>query len=121
MDIRVRHLGSVIVLDLVGKVTLGEGEEALLAKVTELVRTQGARQLLINLENVPYMDSSGIGSLVQCHRRATQGNAAVKLLNAKKRVYDLLQVVKLDSIFECFTDEQAAVASFGTAGSGGDA
>ena len=102
----------MIVLDLSGKVTLGEGDEALLNAITDLVRTQGARQLLINLENVPYMDSSGIGTLVLCHRCAVQGNATVKLLNTRKRVYDLLQVVKLDSIFACFSDEQEAIASF---------
>jgi anti-sigma B factor antagonist len=112
VDIQLRQLGSVIVLDLSGKVTLGEGIESLLTTVTDLVETDGARQLLINLENVPYMDSSGISTLILCHRCATRGNATMKLLNTKKRVYDLLQVVKLDSIFPCFSDEQEAIASF---------
>lgn len=112
MKIDIRRLGSVIVLDLSGKVTLGEGEETLLSRVTELLQTEGAAQLLINLENVPYMDSSGLGALVLCYRRAKERSAVVKLLNTKKRVYDLLQVVKLDSVFECFADEQQAVASF---------
>jgi anti-anti-sigma factor len=112
MKIQLRRLGSVTVLDLSGKVTMGQADEALLAKVAELLEGEGLRHLLINLEQVPYMDSTGIGTLVLCYKHARQKNAELKLLNPAKRVFDLLHIVKLDSIFECFTDEQQAVASF---------
>lgn len=112
MDIQLRQRGGVTILDLSGKVTIGEGDEALLAKVTELIQDAGTKQLLINLEQVPYMDSTGIGTLITCYSRATRSEAKLKLLNTRKRVYDLLHVVKLDTVFECFTDEELAVASF---------
>lgn len=115
MKIQLRQVGDVIVLDLSGKVTLGQGDEALLAKVGELVDGGGTKHLLVNLEHVPYMDSSGLSTLVLCYKRATAAGATIKLLNTRKRVYDLLHVVKLDTIFESFTTEVQAIASFGSA------
>jgi anti-sigma B factor antagonist len=112
VDVQLRQSGTVTVVDLSGKVTLGQGDEALLARVSELLEVAGTKRLLINLDQVPYMDSAGIGALVQCYKRAEEHDATLKLLNPRRRVYDLLHVVKLDSVFQCFTDEQQAIASF---------
>jgi len=101
----------VTVLDLSGKLTLGHSDDGVLEAVQRLVDA-GTAQILINLDQVSYMDSAGIGALVTCGKRATEGGSAVKLLNPQKRVYDLLTLVKLDRIFQVFHDEQAAIASF---------
>ena len=113
MEIGVREVGPVTVLDLSGKVTLDQGDSLLVETVDALLEGGTSRRILVNLDQVPYMDSAGIGALVTCFRHAADRASTLKLVNPKKRVYDLLQVVKLDRIFECFDDEQQAVASFG--------
>jgi len=111
MDVHVRQVGPVTVLDLSGKVTLGLGDKALRQKMRELLEGP-PRRILVNLERVPYMDSSGLGELIRCRKLAQETGSTVKLLNPAKRVYDLLHVVKLDQVFECYSDEARAVASF---------
>jgi anti-anti-sigma factor len=111
MDITIRRAGAVTVLDLRGKATLGV-PDATLRRTVEDVAQPNAK-ILVNLAEVPYMDSAGLGGLVVCHKLASAAGAEIKLLNPAKRVYDLLHVVKLNAIFECFTDEAAAIASFG--------
>ena len=112
MEIHVREVGPVTVLDLTGKLTLDQGAR-LLDAIAPLLQG-GTRAILINLDEVPYMDSAGIGALVASYKRALDGGATVKLLNPKKRVFDLLHLVKLDAIFECFHEEQQAITSFAT-------
>ena len=114
MDVSVRRAGSVTVLDLRGKVTLGAPDEMLRRRVEEVAT--GNAKILVNLEEVPYMDSAGLGGLVRCHKLAAAAGAEIKLLNPAKRVFDLLHVVKLEQIFECFHDEETAIASFGESG-----
>ncbi len=99
------------VIDLSGKLTLGQGDSELLKTVERLLQ-DGAQGILINLDQVPYMDSAGIGVLVTCCKRAVERGARVKLLNPRKRVFDLLHLVKLDTIFEVFHEEPQAIASF---------
>jgi anti-sigma B factor antagonist len=111
VEIRVREAGLVTVLDLSGKLTVYQGVEPLLETVDRFLHG-GSSKILINLDDVPYIDSAGIGALVTCYKRSTDRSAILKLLNPKKRVFDLLHVTKLDSIFECFHEEQAAIASF---------
>ena len=111
MDVAVRRAGTVTVLDLSGKVTLGVADETLRRTVEEVAHRNA--KILVNLAAVPYMDSAGLGGLVRCHKLASAAGAEIKLLNPTKRVYDLLHLVKLNAIFECFTDEAAAIASFG--------
>ncbi|HZL86093.1 MAG TPA: STAS domain-containing protein [Candidatus Krumholzibacteria bacterium] len=113
MEIHVREVGPVTVLDLTGKLTLDKGGAGLLDAIDGLLHC-GTRAILINLDQVPYMDSAGIGALVSSYKRALDRGATVKLLNPKKRVFDLLHLVKLDAIFECFHEEQQAIASFAT-------
>ena len=117
MDVGVRDLGNVTVLDLSGKLTRGDGGPELRATVDRLL-ADGRVRILLNLAQVPYMDSAGISELVATHKKAAITGGAVKLLNPLKRVYDILQLVKLDSIFETYQDEATAVASFGASGEG---
>ncbi len=111
MEIQVREAGPVTVLDLAGKLTGFQGDETLLGTVDRLL-AGGTSRILINLDQVPYMDSAGIGALVTSYKHAVEGGATLKLLNPQKRIFDLLHIVKLDGIFECFNEEQQAIASF---------
>ena len=111
MKASVRNIGKVAVLDLSGKITIGEGDVVLREKVTELLDS-GQRNILLNLEKVGYMDSAGIGELVACYKRAKEKSGTVKLLNPSGKVFDLLQLTKLEEIFETFKDEREALVSF---------
>ena len=111
MNLGTRDAGAIVVLDLSGKLTLGDGDEVLRATVGRLI-ADGRTQIVVNLEKVPYMDSAGMGELIASHTKASQAGGAVRLLNPMKRVYDVLHVVKLDSVFQIFLEESTAVASF---------
>ena len=111
MKATVREIGKVAVLDLSGKITIGEGDVVLREKVTELLDT-GRLHVLLNLGKVSYMDSAGIGELVACYKRAKEKSGTVKLLNPTGKVYDLLQLTKLEEVFETFADEKEALVSF---------
>lgn len=111
MKATVRNIGEVSVVDLTGKITIGEGDVVLREKVNELLDA-GHKKVLLNLEKVKYMDSAGIGELVACFKRAREKNAAVKLLNPSGKVYDLLQLTKLEEVFDTFRDEKEALVSF---------
>jgi anti-sigma B factor antagonist len=111
MKATVRDIGKVAVLDLSGKITIGEGDVVLREKVTELLDA-GRLNVLLNLGKVSYMDSAGIGELVACYKRAKEKNGTVKLLNPTGKVYDLLQLTKLEEVFETFADEKEALVSF---------
>lgn len=111
MDFSVRDIGDVAVLDLSGKLTRADGSDVLRSAVDALL-AGGRNRVLLNLAHVPYMDSAGIGEIVSAHKRMTATGGTVKLLNPMKRVYDVLQLVKLDSIFETYQDEPTALASF---------
>jgi len=111
MKATVREIGKVAVLDLSGKITIGEGDVVLREKVTELLDA-GRLHVLLNLGKVSYMDSAGIGELVACYKRAKEKSGTVKLLNPTGKVYDLLQLTKLEEVFETFADEKEALVSF---------
>jgi len=111
MKATVREIGKVSVLDLSGKITIGEGDVVLRERVTELLET-GRLNILLNLGKVSYMDSAGIGELVACYKRAKEKSGIVKLLNPTGKVYDLLQLTKLEEVFEAFADEREALVSF---------
>lgn len=110
MDVAVRRRGAVTVVDLSGKITVGAACTTLQARVDELAGEN--TRILLNLENVPYMDSAGLGSLMHCHKSATHSGADIKLLNPAKRVYDLLHSVKLNQVFDIFADEEKAIIAF---------
>jgi anti-sigma B factor antagonist len=106
-----RQVGDVTVIDAVGRITLGEGASTFRDKVRELVAS-GNKKLLLNLGEVSYIDSSGIGEMVSGFTTVTNQGGVVKLLNLTKRVKDLLQITKLYTVFEVFEDEATAVRSF---------
>jgi anti-sigma B factor antagonist len=111
MKATVRHIGKIAVVDLSGKITIGEGDVVLRERVTELLEG-GHLNVLLNLEKVSYMDSAGIGELVACYKRAKEKDGTVKLLNPSGKVYDLLQLTKLEEVFETFKDEKEALVSY---------
>ncbi len=112
MRATVREVGSVSVIDLYGKITIGRGDVVLREHVGRLLR-QGRRRILINLEGVSYMDSCGLGELAACYRNARDHSATLKLLNPTGRVFDLLQMIKLEEVIESFGDESEALVAFG--------
>jgi len=106
-----RQVGDVTVIDAAGRITLGEGSSTFRDTVRDLT-TNGNRKLLLNLADVSYIDSSGIGEMVSGFTSVTNQGGQLKLLNLTKRVKDLLQITKLYTVFEVFDDEAAAVRSF---------
>ena len=106
-----REKGGVTVVDAKGKLTLGEGTSSLRTTMRQLVQG-GSRQIVLNLADVSYMDSSGLGELIAAHTTIATAGGEIKLLNLAKRVHDLLQLTKLYTVFETFEDESSAVASF---------
>ena len=114
MDIDSRAVGDVMVLDLKGKMTLGEGDELLKDKVNSLVH-QGHRKLILNVAAVPYVDSAGLGEIVRTYTTVSRLGGSLKLLNLTKRIHDLLSITKLLTVFETFESEDDAVRSFSSA------
>src|SRR5512143_1809624 len=113
MHIDERNVGDVVVLDLKGKITLGEGDEQLKDKVNSLVN-QGQKKILLNLEGVPYIDSAGLGEIVRTYTTVSRQGGSLKLLNLTKRIQDLLSITKLLTVFETFDSEGDAIRSFTT-------
>ena len=111
MGLNLRANGKVTILDLQGNLTIGAAEETLRQRVEELV-TDNQKYLLINLENVPMIDSSGIGSLVKSFTHAKNKGGKLKLLKPSRLAQQLLSITGLLSVFETFDDEATAVASF---------
>ena len=111
MQIEERAVGDVIVLDLKGSVTLGEGDELLKDKVNSLVN-QGRKKLVLNLAAVPYVDSAGLGEIVRTYTTVSRQGGQLKLVNLTKRITDLLSITKLLTVFETFDTEDEAIKSF---------
>ena len=111
MQITERTVGDVMVLDVKGKITLGEGDEILKDKVNSLVN-QGQRKIVLNLAEVPYLDSAGLGEVVRAYTTVSRQGGSLKLLNLTKRITDLLSITKLLTVFETFDSENEAVRSF---------
>lgn len=111
MKATVRQVDSVTVVDISGRITLGEG----CTQLRELIREQlskGNKHVLLNLADVTYIDSSGIGELVSAFTAASNQGGLLKLLNLTKKVHDLLQITKLYTVFDVLDDETKAIASF---------
>ncbi|MBX3280689.1 MAG: STAS domain-containing protein [Acidobacteria bacterium] len=111
MTITERKSGDVTVLDVEGKILLGEGDVQLKRKIDELTERKETK-LLLNLANVPYMDSGGLGEIVRSYTTVKRAGGELKLLNATKRISDLLTITKLITVFEIFEDEAEAVKSY---------
>jgi anti-sigma B factor antagonist len=111
MQIDERTVGDVMVLDVKGKVTLGEGDEMLKDKVNSLVN-QGNKKIVLNLAEVPYIDSAGLGEIVRTYTTVSRQGGSLKLLNLTKRITDLLSITKLLTVFETYDSESEAIRSF---------
>ena len=111
VKLNTRQVGDVSVVDVAGRITLGEGSSALRDLLREMVG-KGDKKILLNLGDVSYIDSSGIGELVSGFTTVTNSGGQLKLLNLNKRVKDLLQITKLYTVFEVYEDEAAAIRSF---------
>ena len=106
-----RQVGGVNVVDMSGRITLGEGSVVLRETVKDLL-TKGQKKILLNLGDVTYIDSSGIGELVSAFTSVRNQGGELKLLNLTKKVHDLLQITKLYTVFDIKDDETAAIQSF---------
>jgi anti-sigma B factor antagonist len=111
MQIDQRAVGDVMVLDLKGRVTMGEGDELLKDKVNSLVN-QGQKKIVLNLAEVPYIDSAGLGEIVRTYTTVSRQGGSLKLLNLTKRITDLLSITKLLTVFDTFDSEAEAVKSY---------
>jgi len=111
MQIEERRAGPVVILDAKGKLTLGDGDVLLKDKIHSLVQ-QGHKQVILNLGDVPYVDSAGIGEIVGSYTTLSRVGGTLRLLNLTKRIHDLLAITKLLTVFETFTSEDEAVRSF---------
>ena len=112
MKASTRQMDGVTIVDLSGRITLGEGSVVLRDTIRELVG-KGNKKILLNLGDVTYIDSSGIGELVSAFTTVRNQGGELKLLNLTKKVHDLLQITKLLTVFDVHDDETKAVASFG--------
>jgi anti-sigma B factor antagonist len=106
-----RQVGDVTVIDVSGRITLGEGSSTLRDALRDMVKN-GHKDILLNLKDVSYIDSSGIGELVSAYTTITNGGGHLKLLGLTHRVKDLLQITKLYTVFDIHEDEAHAVRSF---------
>ena len=106
-----RLVGDVTVVDATGRITLGEGASVFRDMIRDLA-AKGNKKILVNLADVSYIDSSGIGEMVSSFTTVTNHGGQLKLLSLTKRVKDLLQITKLYTVFEVFEDESSAVRSF---------
>ena len=106
-----REVDGVTVIDLSGRITLGEGSVLLRDNIRDLI-AKGTKKILLNLGDVTYIDSSGIGELVSAFTTVRNQGGELKLLNLTKKVHDLLQITKLYTVFDVKDDEAAAIGSF---------
>jgi len=116
LKINVRETGNVVILDLNGRITLGEEVSTLRDTIREMLDA-GQKNILLNLGDVPYIDSSGLGQLVGSFATVTNRGGQLKLLNLQKKLGELMQVTKLITVFETHNSEAAAVRSFGAVAS----
>jgi anti-sigma B factor antagonist len=111
MQIEERVVNDVMILDLKGKITLGDGDEALKDKINSLV-LQNKKRILLNLADVPYIDSAGLGEVVRTYTTVSRQGGQLKLVNLTKRITDLLSITKLLTVFETFGSEADALKTY---------
>lgn len=111
MRIVERQIGDVTILDLHGKILIGEGDDVLREAVTKLADA-GKKRVILNLGNVPYVDNAGLGEIVRCYTTLSRKGSELRLLNLMRKIEDLLAVTKLLTLFETYDNEDEAVRSF---------
>src|SRR5436190_2485684 len=112
MQISERPAGDVMIVDVSGKITLGDGGDVMLKDKMQSLIQQGKKKVVLNLGDVSYVDSAGLGEIVQAYATMNKGGGALKLLNTTKRIKDLLSITKLLIVFECHDNEADAGKSF---------
>jgi anti-sigma B factor antagonist len=111
MELSRRDLGKVTILDISGKLTTTDGGGQLKERVSSLI-AEGHKNIILNLANLSYMDSAGLGEMVACHSTAAKNGGVVKLANTTSRMKDLLTITKLVTVFDAHDTEAQAVSSF---------
>lgn len=111
MNIKERVIDGVSVLDLSGKIVLGEGDLQVKDRIKDLL-AEGQKQILLNLGEVSYVDSAGLGALISSYTTVKREGGQLKLVNLTKRIQDLLAITKLITVFDCFDGEKEALASY---------
>ncbi len=112
MKTSTRQVDGITIVDLSGRITLGEGSVVLRDNIRDLLN-KGTKKILLNLGDVSYIDSSGIGELVSAYTTVRNQGGELKLLNLTKKVHDLLQITKLYTVFDIKDDEATAIKAFG--------
>lgn len=111
MTIQPREKDGVTILDVSGRITIGEGSVVLREKVRDQIAS-GKQWIIINLADVNYIDSTGLGELISAFTTAKNRGVTLRLLNLTKRIDELMQITKLYTVFDVYDDEEAAVKSF---------
>ena len=111
MKVATRQVDGVTILDLSGRITLGEGSVTLRDAVHDVL-AKGSKKILLNLGDISYIDSSGIGELVSAFTSVKNQGGELKLLNLTKKVHDLLQITKLYTVFDIWDNETSAITAF---------
>jgi len=111
MKTETRKKGDVVILDLKGKLTIGKGDVMLRKHIDELLK-DNEKSILLNMKELSYMDSSGVGELVSSYTSVSNRGGKLKLLNLSTKVHDLLQITQLLRVFDIFDNEDEAVSSF---------
>jgi anti-sigma B factor antagonist len=111
MDIKERVVEGVSVLDLSGKIVLGEGDAQVRDRIKDLL-ADGQKKILLNLGDVSYIDSAGLGALISSYTTTKREGGQLKLVNLTKRIRDLLAITKLITVFDTYDDEDKAIASY---------
>jgi len=103
--------GNVVIIDVDGKILLGEGDVEIKEIVDDLL-AQGERKILLNMTKVPYIDSAGLGEMIRCFTAIRKSDGHFKLLSPNPRIKDLLNITKLLNVFDCYDNESDAIESF---------
>jgi len=111
MKLSTRKTGNVIIVDVDGKIVLGEGDVEIKKAIDSLLE-RGSKEVVLNLSKVPYVDSAGLGEIIRCFTTLRRRGGNFKLLSPNRRVTDLLTITKLLDVFDTYDNESAAVASF---------
>jgi anti-sigma B factor antagonist len=111
LKMRTREVNEIVIIDLSGQLTLGEASAAIRDEVRDQTG-QGLRKILLNLGDVSYIDSAGLGELTAAYTSVKNRGGQLKLLNLTRRVHDLMQITKLYTVFDVYDDEKKAIASF---------
>lgn len=115
MDVKMntREVKDIVIVDLSGRLIMGEACAAIRAEIQDQLAHQH-RKILLNLGEVTYIDSAGLGELTAAYTSVKNRGGALKLVNLTKRVHDLMQITKLYTVFDVYDDEKTALASFGS-------